>query len=644
MSFKASIKVVLSVFIVNTLLFSVSAQNKLRFQAGDDLATIRSKIKANNYKFTVKENWVTKLSKEQRAKMFSRHPGKVKEVAAVPDSGPLLKHLGKELDPAFDWRDVGGKSYIGAIRNQGSLGSCYAFGACATAEGVYNYATGNYDENCADFSESYIAWCLGSLTNYKTHFYGGDGADYDYYELRALTENGLYPAYDGICTEAECPYSETEINASTYLGNVTTIQFDSWNRVYPADYANTTEQIKTAISTYGVVDAAVYVGSAFEAYSSGIYEDSNTTTTADPYYNATTNHAISLVGWDDAPAEGGDGCWILRNSWGASWGESGYMRISYKSAAVNCAVAYLIYTSTPTTATLTMAASPTDGGTTSPTVGSSTVNTGEAQAISATPAATYTFSHWSYSDSATVADESSASTTVTLTGDATVTANFNGGGGTTTILTMAVSPASSGTTTPVAGTSTVTVDAAQSITATAADGYEFSAWSISGNGTIADSTSSSTTATLSGNSTVTATFSAIAEITVGKLNISLDNSKDNKDKIIISKAEYPSDASTSPSSAEVVIDGVSYECATLVVNSAGTKYTYKSDTTEPNVRLTIDVNKLVWGFKALKTDVNETIDASDGITVVLKIDDSVVATKTYSFATLTVKTKISHKE
>ncbi len=58
-------------------------------------------------------------------------------------------------------------------------------------------------------------------------------------------------------------------------------------------------------------------------------------------YYAVTNHVVALVGWDD---NGGDGYWILRNSWGDAWGEGGYMRIKYNAAHVACAACYLTFT------------------------------------------------------------------------------------------------------------------------------------------------------------------------------------------------------------------------------------------------------------------------------------------------------------
>ena len=103
--------------------------------------------------------------------------------------------------------------------------------------------------------------------------------------------------------------------------------------------------------TYGVVDAAVYVGAAFQAYGSGVCDDTNTSCDVIPWYYAVTNHAVALVGWDDNPPEGGGGCWLLRNSWGSAWGESGYMRIRYNAARVACAIAYLVYAVEPSAAT-----------------------------------------------------------------------------------------------------------------------------------------------------------------------------------------------------------------------------------------------------------------------------------------------------
>jgi len=241
------------------------------------------------------------------------------------------KTFDRQATPSsFDWRDVSGDSYIGAVRNQGSCGSCYAFGAAAAAEGTFNYAMGQTDGDCVDFSEAYIAWCLGEYGAYSSHFSGCAGADYDYEELEALT-------VEGICGENQMAYNGGSDPGSCTWGGTTTV-FDAWTRVPYNDI----DAIKNAIISNGVVDAAVYVDTAFENYNGGVHDDSNND--CDGGWYTTSNHAISLVGWDDNPPEGGGGVWILRNSWGTSWGESGYMRIRYDAAVVHCAVCYMTYT------------------------------------------------------------------------------------------------------------------------------------------------------------------------------------------------------------------------------------------------------------------------------------------------------------
>lgn len=242
------------------------------------------------------------------------------------------------LPSSFCWTNKNGHSYIGPIRDQGGCGSCYAFGACAAAEGTYNWAAANYDENCTDFSESFIVWCIGRIPPYNSHLYFCVGADYDYYELKALTETG-------VCSEADFAYTETDPGSCTHWGDPKTV-FSSWHRIP----CNDIDAIKTAIMTYGVVDAALETDTEFMIYAGDIYSNSYTNCPGDPpdfpecYYTA-TDHIIALVGWDDNGSPETNGYWILRNSWNTDWGENGYMRIKYTSARVACEVCYLTYSS-----------------------------------------------------------------------------------------------------------------------------------------------------------------------------------------------------------------------------------------------------------------------------------------------------------
>ncbi len=318
-------------FLFAFLGFSLRAQStELAFQDGDSLEMLQQKIQRNGYGFTVGHNWVFDMTPEQKQEFFSRRPSAFPRVYGNYDNiGPLADELGKTLPAAFDWRNVGGHSYIGPVRNQASCGSCYSFGASAAAEGVYNYANGLYDSNCSDFSESFIIWCLSTIAPYSGHFFGCNGADYTYMELEALVQ-------DGTINETDFPYTYPNPGCSHWSDP--RVKFAEWHRIPCSDIA----AIKTAIMTYGVIDVAVYVSSAFQAYSGGIYQDSNTACSGSPCDYTTTNHAVALVGWNDA-----DGAWILRNSWGPTWGEDGYMRIKYTSAVVACEATYIVYNSVP---------------------------------------------------------------------------------------------------------------------------------------------------------------------------------------------------------------------------------------------------------------------------------------------------------
>jgi hypothetical protein len=90
------------------------------------------------------------------------------------------------------------------------------------------------------------------------------------------------------------------------------------------------DELKQAIAQYGPVAVSVYVGPQFSQYKSGVFA------TNEAGASNQTNHSVVLVGWnEDAQA------WILRNSWGANWGQNGYMLIRYGVSNVGLAASYV---------------------------------------------------------------------------------------------------------------------------------------------------------------------------------------------------------------------------------------------------------------------------------------------------------------
>ena len=229
---------------------------------------------------------------------------------------------GLELPSSFDLRDIDGRSYIGAVRDQGACGSCWSFGTLASAESVWNRTYDKYDEQAVDFSESFLVWSLSPLyENLK----GCDGGGLDLPQNDALIEYGV-PLEEAFPYTINDPGGDPDEDLHWDAQRST---FLDWYRIPPGDI----ETMRRVLYEVGAITTAVLVEDDFYAYQEGIFENQRTTIGHSLPYYSSANHLISLVGWVDEPGDDGLGYWILRNSWDPErWGEDGYMRIRYTSA------------------------------------------------------------------------------------------------------------------------------------------------------------------------------------------------------------------------------------------------------------------------------------------------------------------------
>lgn len=201
--------------------------------------------------------------------------------------------------PAFSWHP-----HISPIRDQEQCGSCWAFAAM----GVFEASQRLTNDLALDLSEQHVLDCATTKDGKDA---GSCDGGYHYRVYDWLTNGGK------VATETQQPYRERNQACTTPEGSYSAV---TWGWVDPETWQPSVDAIKAAICKYGPVSASVQVTESFKAYKSGVFDE---------FANGDTNHAIVLVGWDDARK-----AWLLRNTWGTDWGEAGYMWIRYGSNSV----------------------------------------------------------------------------------------------------------------------------------------------------------------------------------------------------------------------------------------------------------------------------------------------------------------------
>ncbi|CAG5118438.1 unnamed protein product [Candidula unifasciata] len=257
--------------------------------------------------------------------------GRGSRILSRPKSAPLTaehRKLMASLPQQFDWRNVDGVNFVSPVRNQGGCGSCYAFGSLAMAEARVRILTNNTQKpvfstqdivECSPYSQG----CNGGFP----YLVGGKYAE-DYGLV--LDACNPYTGEDGICkTNTSCP--RHYFTDYRYVGGY---------------YGGCNEALmKKAVYTNGPLAVSFEVYNDFMNYESGIYVHKRHGVQSDRFNPfEITNHVVLIVGWG-VDTNLGEKYWIVKNSWGTSWGLSGYFWI--RRGTDECGIESIAAESTP---------------------------------------------------------------------------------------------------------------------------------------------------------------------------------------------------------------------------------------------------------------------------------------------------------
>jgi len=249
------------------------------------------KINSKNLTWVAGTNAYSDLTWDEFKDYFNIAP---QDCSATAKSGRSLPH--STIPDTIDWRD---KGMVTPVKNQGSCGSCWTFSTTGAVESAWAIA-GNTLTNLA---EQQLVDCAGGFNNHGCN--GGLPSQAFQYLMWAggqeATADYRYTAKDG-----RCQFAASKIAASIK---------DEFN-ITQGDESDT--GLPGAI-VKGPVSICYQVVSDFRNYKSGVYQSTNCKN--GPH---DVNHAVLAVGYG---TESGLPYYMVKNSWGTSFGLQGYFKI-----------------------------------------------------------------------------------------------------------------------------------------------------------------------------------------------------------------------------------------------------------------------------------------------------------------------------
>lgn len=206
-----------------------------------------------------------------------------------------------DLPLKWDWRSVGGVSYLSQVENQGRCGSCVAFAAVSAVEASLNIACKTPDRSF-DLSRQFVFSC------------GGGSCDGGW----RLSDASEFISQQGIPDTACLPYgsfSGGDVECSEACPDLSTRLIKNISYTEPTTGFIDVVAIKRAVLKSPVMTRMILYTDLLD-YTGGIYRHT--------YGTKDGGHAVVIVGWEDDSK-----VWIVRNSWGPYWGDRGYFKIPW---------------------------------------------------------------------------------------------------------------------------------------------------------------------------------------------------------------------------------------------------------------------------------------------------------------------------
>jgi C1A family cysteine protease len=193
---------------------------------------------------------------------------------------------------AIDWRTKGA---VTSVKDQGQCGSCWTFSSTGAIEGAWATSKGKL----VDLSEQELVDCATGLA------YGSHGCNGGQMEGAFK-----YVITNGQCALSAYPYTAKDGTCNSGCSPV--VHISSCYDVKPNDQLS----LKAAVAKQPVAVAIEADTRYFQSYSSGVLTSNSCGTNLD--------HGVLIVGYGE---ENGQKYWLVKNSWGTSWGENGYVKI-----------------------------------------------------------------------------------------------------------------------------------------------------------------------------------------------------------------------------------------------------------------------------------------------------------------------------